>query len=182
MMSRRQIKGIIAIAFCLAVIPFFRFMCPTPKAWHGPTLSSSGKNKLAVEIIAQQGLSGIYFVEKEFTLQDLLQRAEIKNNIDINYSLQNAMTLRLTNHDHPQKAVLEKMAADKRLALGLPLDINLATYDDLLMVPGVGVVMAEKILLRRNEIGRFTNLNQLMEISGIKENKLLKLIPYLCIE
>ena len=74
------------------------------------------------------------------------------------------------------------MAADKRLALGLPLDVNLATSDDLLLIPGVGVVMAEKIVSRRKEIGRFKKLDQLMEISGIREKKLSKLLPYLCIE
>ena len=155
MMSQHQIKGIIAIAVCLAVIPFFRFIYhPTPKDWQGPALSSSGKSKVAVEIISQQSVSGIYFVEQESTLLDLLRRAEVKNNIRDNFSLKNAMTLRLIDYEKHQQVVLEKMAADKRLALGLPLDVNLATSDDLLLIPGVGVVMAEKIVSRRKEIGR----------------------------
>ncbi len=181
-MSQRQIKGVIAIAVCLAVIPFFRFINPASTEWQGPMFSTAGRNKVAVEIISQQGLSGVYFMEKGSTLQDLLQRMDANRNIRDNFPLQNAMTLRMTDRANSQNVILGKMAAAQRLALGLPLDINLATHDDLLLIPGVGEAMAEKIISRRNDIGRFSKLEQLMEISGIKEKKLSKLSPYLCVE
>lgn len=182
MMFYRQIKGIIAVTILLAIIPFFRFIDPTSNDSQEPILSAAGKNKVAVEILSHQGLSGIYFIEKGSTLQDLLQRIEEQMNIQNNFQLQNAMTIQLPDREKPEYIVMGKMAAAKRLSLGLPLDINQATQDDFMLIPGIGEVMAEKIVSRRKVIGRFTKLDQLTEIEGIKEKKLSKLTPYLFIE
>jgi competence protein ComEA len=66
-----------------------------------------------------------------------------------------------------------------RYALGVPVDLNLATKEDLIIVPGIGEKTAEKILALRNKKGRFKNIEELMEIKGIKEKKLAKFKKYL---
>jgi competence protein ComEA len=70
----------------------------------------------------------------------------------------------------------------KRLALGMPLDINRATEADLILVSGIGEVTAKKILDLRSKLGRYKNIEQLTEIKGIKEKKLAKLRKYLYVE
>ena len=78
--------------------------------------------------------------------------------------------------------VVTKIANAERLALGMPIDINKATEDDLLLVKGIGEATAKKIIDLRNKLGRFGDINQLMEIKGIKEKKLAGIRKYLYIE
>jgi len=55
------------------------------------------------------------------------------------------------------------------------LDLNTATKDQLDGLPGVGPVTAQRILDRRTKRGPFTTLDQLREIEGIGDNRLVKL-------
>ncbi len=67
------------------------------------------------------------------------------------------------------------MAAAKRLALGIPIDINRSSLEDLVLVPGIGEKTAEKILEQRNANGTFRKLDELMLVKGIKEKRFEKL-------
>jgi len=74
------------------------------------------------------------------------------------------------------------MDAAKRLALGLPLNINDVSENDLIMVKGIGEKTAKKILELRDRNGRFKKIEELMEIKGIKEKRLAEIREYLYIE
>ena len=50
------------------------------------------------------------------------------------------------------------------------VNLNTATSEQLISLPGIGSKKAEDILKYRKQIGRFTSTEQLMEISGIKES------------
>jgi competence protein ComEA len=51
------------------------------------------------------------------------------------------------------------------------LDLNLATVDDLDGLPGIGPVLAQRIVDWRTEHGRFASVDQLQEVSGIGASK-----------
>ncbi|MDD2427305.1 MAG: helix-hairpin-helix domain-containing protein [Eubacteriales bacterium] len=59
------------------------------------------------------------------------------------------------------------------------INLNLATEADLLTVPGIGPATASAILRYRDENGKFAQLEDLMQVSGIKEKKFASLEPYL---
>lgn len=52
------------------------------------------------------------------------------------------------------------------------VDLNTATLEQLDGLPGVGPVLAQRILDWRTTNGRFTNVDQLAEVAGIGERKL----------
>lgn len=54
---------------------------------------------------------------------------------------------------------------------GALLDLNAATAQDLDGLPGVGPVLADRIVAWRTEHGRFGSVDQLREVSGIGESK-----------
>ena len=51
------------------------------------------------------------------------------------------------------------------------LDLNLATVDDFDGLPGIGPVLAQRIVDWRTEHGRFASVDQLQEVSGIGASK-----------
>lgn len=59
------------------------------------------------------------------------------------------------------------------------VSLNSATVPDLESLPGIGPSMSERIIKYRKEIGRFTAVEQLMDVPGIGEKKLAKMKPYL---
>ena len=61
------------------------------------------------------------------------------------------------------------------------IDLNAATLADLTTLPGIGEVLATRILTYREENGPFTSLSQLMNIEGIGAQRLTDLLPYITI-
>ena len=58
-----------------------------------------------------------------------------------------------------------------------PLDLNAASYEDLLLLPGVGPSMASAILRYRETIGMFHYPEELMDVKGIGEKTFRRLSP-----
>ncbi len=56
-----------------------------------------------------------------------------------------------------------------------PLDVNSAPAEELAKLPGIGEVLAERIVDYRTEHGPFETVEALMEVSGIGEKKLAEL-------
>jgi competence protein ComEA len=58
-----------------------------------------------------------------------------------------------------------------------PLDLNLASVDELEMLPGIGEVLAGRIVAYRDEHGPFASVNDLALVEGISERLLEDLLP-----
>jgi competence protein ComEA len=58
-----------------------------------------------------------------------------------------------------------------------PVDLNTATIDQLDTLPGVGPVLAQRILDWRTAHGRFSSLDELSEVGGIGAKKLADILP-----
>jgi comEA protein len=66
--------------------------------------------------------------------------------------------------------------------LNLPfgkVSLNLATKEELKLIPGIGEVLAEEIINYRVKHGKFTSLEELIKIKGIGRSKLNKLKRWL---
>lgn len=61
------------------------------------------------------------------------------------------------------------------------IDLNSATVTELMTIPGVGQTKAEAIVRYREENGRFEKVEDIMQISGIKEGSFAKMEPYICV-
>ena len=60
---------------------------------------------------------------------------------------------------------------------GGKIDINTATTDQLESLPGIGETRASQIIALRDDLGRFSSLDQLLEINGIGEKTLEAIRP-----
>lgn len=177
-----QIRGVIALGVVLALIPPLLFWASSLIPPEDPALSESGPQTLAVELVNPKGISGIFFAAPGESLHSLCVRLEIPAPEGKDVALRNGMRLRWTPDPDGRSVRIESMNAATRLALGLPVDINLVGFDDLRMIPGVGNKLAADIVALREKKGRFKKLDQLTEVKGIKDNKLAKLSPYLFVD
>lgn len=62
-----------------------------------------------------------------------------------------------------------------------PVDLNRATAGELLALPGIGPVMAERIVALREERGRFRKLDELLEVKGVGDRTFARLRPLVTI-
>ncbi len=159
------------------IIPFGSPPSAVPHAAGGP-------GTVAVEVAGDTGKNGVYFVPKGTSLQGLLDLAEIgrkgaKGSADPPGPLKNAVTA-VVLEGSPSIEV-RTMAAAKRLVLGIPIDINRSSREELVLVPGIGEATAERIVEQRRQSGTFRRLDDLLQVKGIKEKRLERLRPYFCV-
>ena len=71
-------------------------------------------------------------------------------------------------------------AADKQpqASPDAPVDLNKATAEALISIPGIGKVMAERIVAWREDHGPFRRVEDLMKVKGVGEKTFEKLRPY----
>jgi competence protein ComEA len=76
---------------------------------------------------------------------------------------------------------LGRMTGSTLLTLGLALDLNATSAEDLDALPGIGPVLAKRIIDYRAAHGPFKKIDDLLEVSGIGPKKLEKIKSYLII-
>lgn len=59
------------------------------------------------------------------------------------------------------------------------INLNSATKTELMTLPGIGEATAERIMLYRDERGKFKSINDLRKVKGIGEKKFEKLKPHI---
>lgn len=71
-------------------------------------------------------------------------------------------------------AEITPLAAQQRLVLGLPLSLNRATSQELSLVPGIGPVLADRIVQHRHKNGDFKQIEDLLLIEGVGKKTLAR--------
>ena len=72
----------------------------------------------------------------------------------------------------------EARSARKPLPAG-PLDLNRASREELMSLPGIGPVLAERILAFRKENGPFPDIFAIKQVPGIGEKRFERIRPWI---
>ena len=84
------------------------------------------------------------------------------------------------------RAIIEARTTSQTVAIPATtdaqrLDINRATVEELQALPGIGVVLARRVVERRTARGSFNTVEDLLEVKGIGEKRLNSLRPLILV-
>jgi competence ComEA-like helix-hairpin-helix protein len=80
--------------------------------------------------------------------------------------------------NHPA-AVSYKKYDNEKIGSGCYIDINAATSNDWKILPGIGEVLANRIVQYRQKIGGFTDIEQVKKVYGIADSVFQRMRPFL---
>lgn len=80
---------------------------------------------------------------------------------------------------YPARPSYDKSERKKNLAR---IEINTATEEELLTIKGIGAFFAKNIIKKRNELGGFCEVGQLLEVWKFDQEKLDVIFPYISID
>ena len=83
------------------------------------------------------------------------------------------------NLDEKQNPVIVDLEDKKDITVSQKIILNRATQVELESLPGIGPVMAKRIIEHRNRIGEFHTINGLLEVRGVGHKTLEKIKPFL---
>jgi len=141
-----------------------------------------------VELSGDTDKIGIYYIPSHTPVRGFLkmvgeEKVEDVRTEDLDLVLVNGMTLDLLK-ESPDKVTLTTggMGNARRLALDMPMDMNVVTVEDLTRVDGIGEKTAVMIVEKRNEKNGFKSVDDLLEVKGIGTKKHEKFKKYFFVE
>ncbi len=161
----------------------------TPSEQPSPT---NTPEPILVQISGEVASPGIYALQQDARLQDLITLAGgLTVNAD-NIRVNGAALLRDGDYFYipAMDEAIPETAANSTFNLNVdpdsefnyPLDLNTASQEALESLPGIGPTKAEDILAYREAQGRFTSVEELLNVSGIGEATVESIREYLYVE
>jgi competence protein ComEA len=136
---------------------------------------------IAAEVSGVRGADGVYFLPERMAIATILKVVGMEGTIepaDESLTADTGYTIR--TEDGMLK--ISAMPTVRRLALGMPIDLNHASAEKLSQVPGIGEKLAVQIVQLRQLRRQFESVSDLMAVRGIKEKKLNNLKKHLIVK
>lgn len=184
-----QIYGALLLVLAVALIYFTRVsfqLFYIPGRFLIPCNESAKTNSLIVEVAGETDHKGIYFLSPQRAkINDLIMTAGIVERWELDKALLNRNIIsghKIVIYKNDPHIKLESIASETRLALDMPININTANVEELMLIPGIGFKTADAIKELRERKKGFSKIEDLITVSGFGEKKFEKIKGYIYIE
>lgn len=153
------------------------------------------ENKIVIHITGEVEEEGVIELEKGARISDAIEEAggttEEANlsNVNLAYSLSDGQKVKIPNINEKDEEIIvvEEKAGDNIIIEGNKskeekININKAAQTEIETLPGIGPSTALKIINYRNEHGKFKNIEDIKNVSGIGDSKFENIKEYICVE
>jgi len=148
-----------------------------------PPLSVQKPGTIAVAVFGDGCDEGVYFLPRGAVTAELLEAAGYHGTVHPRDRVRPLSEGdRVTIGGEPPSLTYDTMSAATRLALGIPLDINRATEEELQLIPGIGPVRSAAIVAYRTSHGAFKSVEDIVRVRGIGNNTFNRIGRYLVVE
>jgi len=153
------------------------------------------ENKIVIHITGEVEEEGVIELEKGARISDAIEEAggtteeADLSNVNLAYSLSDGQKVKIPNINEKDEEIIvvEEKAGDNIIIEGNKskeekININKAAQTEIETLPGIGPSTALKIITYRNEHGKFKNIENIKNVSGIGDSKFENIKEYICVE
>lgn len=153
------------------------------------------ENKIVIHITGEVEEEGVIKLEKGARISDAIEEAggtteeADLSNVNLAYSLSDGQKVKIPNINEKDEEIIvvEEKAGDNIIIEGNKskeekININKAAQTEIETLPGIGPSTALKIINYRNEHGKFKNIEDIKNVSGIGDSKFENIKEYICVE
>lgn len=153
------------------------------------------ENKIVIHITGEVEEEGVIELEKGARISDAIEEAggttekADLSNVNLAYSLSDGQKVKIPNINEKDEEIIvvEEKAGDNIIIEGNKskeekININKAAQTEIETLPGIGPSTALKIINYRNEHGKFKNIRDIKNVSGIGDSKFENIKEYICVE
>lgn len=153
------------------------------------------ENKIVIHITGEVEEEGVIELEKGARISDAIEEAggtteeADLSNVNLAYSLSDGQKVKIPNINEKDEEIIvvEEKAGDNIIIEGNKskeekININKAAQTEIETLPGIGPSTALKIINYRNEHGKFKNIEDIKNVSGIGDSKFENIKEYICVE
>lgn len=153
------------------------------------------ENKIVIHITGEEEEEGVIELEKGARISDAIEEAggtteeADLSNVNLAYSLSDGQKVKIPNINEKDEEIIvvEEKAGDNIIIEGNKskeekININKAAQTEIETLPGIGPSTALKIITYRNEHGKFKNIEDIKNVSGIGDSKFENIKEYICVE
>lgn len=154
------------------------------------------KDKIKVYVTGEVNSAGVIELDEGDRIEDAIegaggitQNANLKD-INLAYEVSDGEKIYIPNNSEKEKEneveeVEKNSVQDEKLVISNSknkVNINKATVSELTTVPGIGASTAEKIVSYREENGKFKEIEDIKNVSGIGANKYESMKDYITVK
>jgi competence protein ComEA len=140
--------------------------------WSGVT-KGPGRGDCVYQVIREGECLGAVFLDDPATAQEIARRIGLAEQIGGSDA---GDVIPCGSRLHLQAAsgtlIVSRIPGGGLVAAGKPIDLNRSKESDLVAVPGIGPVLAKRIVEARDQQGGFSGVENLSTIQGIHKKKL----------
>jgi competence protein ComEA len=173
--SRAQLGTILLVASLLFALHAWR----GHPGWFSSPIRLVAPSPVVVEITGAVAHPGVYSFPGPPTLSEVWRQAGGPEPLPATDATLPSETLVEVTADGAYR--LGHMSGERLLTLGGALNLNTATAEDLEALPGVGPVLARRIIEYRQARGPFQTIDDLLAVHGIGKKKLAQLAPLITV-